>query len=53
MRYTERNTEVVCRYCGQRIKPKVEMTPEIIHYAKALCPHCGRFIDWVGKPIND
>lgn len=42
-----------CRKCNKTIFDdqdlKVVITPEMIHTAKLVCPHCGHFIKWQNK----
>jgi 5-methylcytosine-specific restriction endonuclease McrA len=33
-------------------EPLFILTPELKHYAKNECPHCGRNLGWVKKPEN-
>lgn len=40
-----------CR-CGRK-RLRLERTPDLPHYGKAVCGHCGLFIGWVGKPDSD
>ena len=43
-----------CRICQKDVEVITEILPPTgIHYAKATCPNCGRFIDWLKKPDNE
>jgi 5-methylcytosine-specific restriction endonuclease McrA len=43
-----------CNRCQCEVDALVEEQPETsIHYAKAICTKCGRFIDWLKKPEHD
>lgn len=30
-----------------------ELTPELTHYGKMVCPECGRWLGWVAKPSDE
>jgi hypothetical protein len=48
------NPKDKCKDCPRGCNAGAEFvrTPEIIHYGKMVCPKCGRFLDWVKKPVN-
>ena len=40
-----------CKRCNEEVYFDVEVMPDgYIHYAKATCSMCGKFIDWMKKP---
>jgi len=44
----------LCKRCDKEVNAIIEEMPETsIHYAKATCPICDRFIDWLKKPENE
>ena len=43
-----------CRKCQKDVDAiTIEMPETSIHYAKAVCPSCNSFIDWLKKPENE
>lgn len=48
------NTPQFCRNCLQDVKVELHlMDHNGPHYARAACPICAQYIDWVKKPEND
>lgn len=44
----------ICRSCNRSVDAIVIKMPDTsIHYAKALCPICNKFIEWLKKPDNE
>jgi len=41
-----------CPRCGGE-EIKIVETPNSVHYAKAVCKVCGRFIKWIPKPEHE
>lgn len=42
-----------CPTCEKEVEPEVYPSSEGPHYAKATCPECRRFLQWLPKPKND
>jgi hypothetical protein len=41
-----------CPRCGVEVEPNESLCEDGPHYAKAICPDCGRFLYFIGKPEN-
>jgi len=39
--------------CQHNDPPRVELTPHLPHYGKAICSMCGAFLRWLPKPDSD
>jgi len=51
MKITDKST--YCSNCEQDVEVEIYETPESVHYGKATCPICRRFLTWVKKPDNN
>jgi hypothetical protein len=44
---------IKCQHCGLEDYPEVEILESGVHYAKASCQACGRFLKFIPKPDSD
>ncbi|GAG11108.1 unnamed protein product, partial [marine sediment metagenome] len=43
-----------CKNCEKEVEAEInEMPKDSLHYGKAVCPDCGRFLQWIKKPENE
>ena len=41
-----------CPNCGCELTRTI-LTPEMVHYAKSVCPDCGTFLKWLPYPHKE